>query len=156
MKAFRFVPLLCLAVVVMLFCSSANAQVFQRPAKQETICIDGKCYPVVSRSVVSEVVTESSVAIASTEATTLRSDSRAFKKALLESARQARRSGEISLGQHLAVIAIAQRPAKLEEMKGSVHELAIEDGLATATAVDWMKLIEFIVRVLPELIAIFK
>jgi hypothetical protein len=56
----------------------------------------------------------------------------------------------------LAVIAIAQRPAKLEEMKGSVHELAIEDGLATATAIDWMKLIEFIVRVLPELIAIFK
>ena len=124
--------------------------------KQETICIDGKCYPVVSRSVVSEVVSESVVATASTEATTLRSDSRAFKKALLESARQARRSGEISLGQHLAVIAIAQRPAKLEEMKGSVHELAIEDGLATATAVDWMKLIEFIIRVLPELIAIFK
>ncbi len=156
MKTFRFVPMLCLAVVGMLFCSSANAQVFQRPVKQETICIDGKCYPVVSRSVVSEVVSESVVATASTEATTLRSDSRAFKRALLESARQARRSGEISLGQHLAVIAIAQRPVKLEEMKGSVHELAIEDGLATATSVDWMKLIEFIIRVLPELIAIFK
>lgn len=156
MKTLRFVPLLCLAVVGMLFCSSANAQVFQRPVKQETICIDGKCYPVVSRSVVSEVVSASTVATASTEATTLRSDSRSFKRALLESARQARRSGEISLGQHLAVIAIAQRPAKLEEMKGSVHELAIEDGLATATSVDWMKLIEFIIRVLPELIAIFK
>lgn len=144
MTTLRFIPLLCLAVVGMLFCVSVNAQ--------ETICIDGKCYPVVSRTIVSE----STVATASTEATTLRSDSRAFKRALLESARQARRSGEISLGQHLAVIAIAQRPAKLEEMKGSVHELAIEDGLATATAIDWMKLIEFIVRVLPELIAIFK
>jgi hypothetical protein len=143
MKTFRFVPLLCLAVVVMLFCSSANAQ--------ETICINGKCYPVVSREVVVQAT-----ATETAEASLLRSDSRAFKRALLESARQARRSGEISLGQHLAVIAIAQRPAKLAEMQTSVHELAIEDGQATATAIDWMKLIEFMIRVLPELIAIFK
>jgi hypothetical protein len=151
MKSFRLVSLACVAVA-MLFGSYASAQVFQRPAKQETICIDGKCYPVVSR----EIVSETTVATATAEATTLRSDSKAFKRALLESARQARRSGEISLGQHLAVIAIAQRPARLEEMKTSVHELAIEDGQATATAIDWMKLIEFIIKVLPELIAIFK
>ncbi|MFY8199379.1 MAG: hypothetical protein ACOVLE_01820 [Pirellula staleyi] len=129
--------------------------IFVLPAQTQaqngkTICIDGKCYPLVSSVVVSESM------VATADASGLRSDSRAFKRALLESARQARRSGEISLGQHLAVIAIAQRPAKLEEMKASVHELAIEDGLATATAVDWMKLIEFIIRVLPELIAIFK
>lgn len=151
MKSFRLVCVLAVTVA-MLFSVSANAQVFQRPSKQETICIDGKCYPVVSR----EVVSESTVATATAEASLLRSDSRAFKKALLEAARQARRSGEISLGQHLAVIAIAQRPARLAEMQSSVHELAIEDGQATATAIDWMKLIEFIIKVLPELIAIFK
>lgn len=139
MKSFRLV-FACL-VVSMLFGSYAMAQ--------ETICIDGKCYPVVSRTVVSQ-------STATAEASLLRSDSRAFKKALLEAARQARRSGEISLGQHLAVIAIAQRPARLAEMQSSVHELAIEDGQATATAIDWMKLIEFIIKVLPELIAIFK
>jgi hypothetical protein len=146
MKPFASILFLCIAVVcsALFFGATVNAQ--------ETICINGKCYPVVSR----EVVSQSSVATATTEATTLRSDSRAFKRALLESARQARRSGEISLGQHLAVIAIAQRPAKLEEMKTSVHELAIEDGQATATAIDWMRLIEFIIKVLPELIAIFK
>ena len=140
MKSFRLVSVFAVAVA-MLFGVSALAQ--------ETICVDGKCYPVVSREVVSQ-------ATATAEASLLRSDSRAFKRALLESARQARRSGEISLGQHLAVIAIAQRPAKLAEMQSSVHELAIEDGQATAAAVDWMKLIEFIIRVLPELISIFK
>jgi hypothetical protein len=117
----------------------------------KTICIDGKCYPVVS----SEIVSVSSLAqVSAVEASGLRSDSRQFKRALLEAARKARRSGEISMGQHLAVIALAQRPAKLEELKTSVHELAIEDGLATATAIDWMKLIELIIRVLPDLIAI--
>jgi hypothetical protein len=141
MKSFRLV-FACL-VVAMLFGGYASGQ--------ETICINGKCYPVVSREVVSQAT-----ATATAEASLLRSDSRAFKRALLESARQARRSGEISLGQHLAVIAIAQRPAKLAEMQSSVHELAIEDGQATATAIDWMKLIEFIIKVLPELIAIFK
>jgi hypothetical protein len=140
MKSFRLVSAVAVAVA-MLFGVSAMAQ--------ETICVDGKCYPVVSREVVSQ-------ATATAEASLLRSDSRAFKRALLESARQARRSGEISLGQHLAVIAIAQRPAKLAEMQTSVHELAIEDGQATATAIDWMKLIEFIIKVLPELISIFK
>jgi hypothetical protein len=140
MKSFRLVSVVAVAVA-MLFGGYASAQ--------ETICINGKCYPVVSREVVSQ-------STATAEASLLRSDSRAFKRALLESARQARRSGEISLGQHLAVIAIAQRPAKLAEMQSSVHELAIEDGQATATAIDWMKLIEFIIKVLPELIAIFK
>jgi hypothetical protein len=140
MKSFRLASVLCVAVA-MLFGSYASAQ--------ETICINGKCYPVVSRSVVSQ-------ATATAEPSILRSDSRAFKRALLESARQARRSGEISLGQHLAVIAIAQRPSRLAEMQTSVHELAIEDGQATATAIDWMKLIEFIIKVLPELISIFK
>jgi len=137
---------LFLLLVGCLFAVPSNVQA----QSGKTICIDGKCYPLVSSVIVSESV------VATADASGLRSDSRAFKRALLEAARKARRSGEISPGKHLAVIAIAQRPARLEEVKTSVHELAIEDGLATATAIDWTKLIEFIIRVLPELIAIFK
>jgi hypothetical protein len=151
MKTYR--SILCLLVAVVgLFAISQNS-FGQAPSKQETICINGKCYPVISREIVSEPSTVETLSI---DASAFRSDSRQFKRAFLEAARQARRSGEISAGQHLAAIAIAQRPAKLEAMKVSVHELAVEDGVATVTAIDWMKLIEFILKILPELISIFK
>ena len=157
MKTFRSTLFLLVAFVGLL--TIPQISFGQAPKqKQETICINGICYPVISREIVSEpIVSEpSTVDTLSVDAAAFKSDSRQFKKAFLEAARQARRSGEISAGQHLAAIAIAQRPAKLEAMKVSVHELAVEDGVASATAIDWMKLIEFILKILPELISIFK
>ena len=78
---------------------------------------------------------------------------------LKPAARQARLAGDISIGENLAIVFASQRPAKLEEFKNAIHELAIQDGLATAQAIDWDKLIAFIEKLIPiiiQLIGIFK
>ena len=135
--------ILCLLFALVFFSPNLFAQ--------QKICINGVCYDVVSEQVVSAPL--------AVESASLKSDTQKFKKALLESARIARRSGEIGIGQHLAIIAAAQRPQKLEEMKAAVHELAIEDGLATAQAIDWNQLIGFLEKLIPviiQLIGLFK
>ena len=84
----------------------------------------------------------------------LKSDTVKFKRSLLQAARQARKTGEISMGQHLAIIVASQRPATLERMKVAAHELAVEDGMATAASVDWDKLIGFLEKLIPLIVQI--
>lgn len=138
--------ILCLLFALIFFSPNLFAQ--------QKICINGICYDVVA-----PVVSAATPAPLALDGMSLKSDTQKFKKALLESARIARRSGEIGIGQHLAIIAAAQRPQKLEEMKTAVHELAIEDGLATAQAIDWNQLIGFLEKLIPviiQLIGLFK
>lgn len=119
---------------------------------QETICINGKCYPVVSRTVVQSTQSEVTVQVAAIPQ--LKSDSVKFRKALLESAKKARQDGEISFGQYFSIVVASRNPAKLEAMKTAVHETAIEEGLATTQAIDWDKLGDFLVKIVPLIIQI--
>ena len=140
-------------LICCLFAAPAMAQ-----QKREKICIDGVCYDVVS-TVASTVTVPTSTTVGSfaakqdaTDAAfipVLKSDSAKFRKNLLEAARLARRSGDISIFQHLAIISASRNLKTLEKLKGDVHELAIEDGMASIQAIDWDKLLAFIEKLLP-------
>lgn len=125
---------------------------------QKTICINGVCYPVVS-----ETVVKSSQAVVEADSQALiprlKSDSVKFRRSLLAAARQSHQSGAISLGQYFAIINASRKPAVLAELQSSVHEYAIEEGVASATAIDWDKLIGVIEKLIPiiiQLIGMFK
>jgi hypothetical protein len=125
----------------------------QQP-KKEKICIDGVCYDVVSTITLPVATTVAPFAVTqdATDAAfipVLKSDTKQFRKNLLEAARLARRSGDISIFQHLAIISASRNLKTLEKLKGDVHELAIEDGMATIQAIDWDKLLAFIEKLLP-------
>ena len=139
-----------LGLILTCFVSSfANAQ-----QKQEKICIDGVCYNVVSRVTVPVVAPMVTMPVTqdATDAAfipVMRSDTAKFRKNLLEAARLARRSGEISAFDHLRIIRTSRNVKELERLKGDLHEFAIEDGMATVQAIDWDKLLSFIEKLLP-------
>lgn len=132
-----------LLLVCCLFATPAMAQ-----QKRERICIDGVCYDVVNTATLATSTT-AQVATDAAFIPVMRSDSAKFRKNLLEAARLARRSGDISIFQHLAIISASRNLKTLERLKGDVHELAIEDGMATIQAIDWDKLLAFIEKLLP-------
>lgn len=76
----------------------------------------------------------------------------AFRRSLLEAARNARKSGEITSIQFFMLSAASRNPAVLDKMQQAVHEAAIEEGLATAQAIDWDSLISFIEKLIPIII----
>lgn len=123
-------------------------------AQQQKICINGVCYDVVNRVTVPTVAPMAPMAVTqdATDAAfipVMRSDTAKFRKNLLEAARLARRSGDISMFQHLAIIRASRNVKELERLKGDIHELAIEDGMATIQAIDWDMLLSFIEKLLP-------
>ena len=75
-----------------------------------------------------------------------------FRRSLLEAAKRARQSGEITAMEYFTLSAASRNPRVLDKMQAAVHEAAIEDGLATATAIDWDSLIEFIEKLIPIII----
>ncbi len=76
----------------------------------------------------------------------------AFRRSLLEAARNARKSGEITSIQFFMLSAASRNPNVLDKMQQAVHEAAIEEGLATAQAIDWNGLISFIEKLIPIII----
>lgn len=76
----------------------------------------------------------------------------AFRRSLLEAARNARKSGEITSIQFFMLSAASRNPNVLDKMQQAVHEAAIEEGLATAQAIDWAGLISFIEKLIPIII----
>lgn len=123
-------------------------------AQQQKICINGVCYDVINRVTVPTVAPMAPMAVTqdATDAAfipVMRSDTAKFRKNLLEAARLARRSGDISMFQHLSIIRASRNMKELERLKGDIHELAIEDGMATIQAIDWDKLLSFIEKLLP-------
>jgi hypothetical protein len=140
-------------VLLLVCCLFAVPAMAQQP-KKEKICIDGVCYDVVSTvtmpvgsSVAPFAVTQDATDAAFIPA--MKSDTAKFRKNLLEAARLARRSGDISIFQHLEIIRTSRNIKELERLKGDIHELAIEDGMATIQAIDWDKLLSFIEKLLP-------
>lgn len=80
------------------------------------------------------------------------SDNRKFRRALLEAGRKARDSGEITAIEFFMLSAASRNPRVLDKMQAAVHEAAIEEGLATAQAIDWDSLISFIEKLIPIII----
>lgn len=76
----------------------------------------------------------------------------AFRRSLLEAARNARKSGEITSIQFFMLSAASRNPAVLDKMQQAVHEAAIEEGLATTQAINWDGLISFIEKLIPIII----
>ena len=76
----------------------------------------------------------------------------AFRRSLLEAARNARKSGEITAVEFFMLSAASRNPATLDKMQAAIHEAAIEEGLATAQAIDWNSLIDFIEKLIPIII----
>ena len=137
---------------LLVFCLLSAPAMAQQ--KREKICIDGVCYDVVSTVTlpVATTVGPSAVTQDTTDAAfipVMKSDTAKFRRNLLEAARLARRSGDISIFQHLAIIRTSRNVKELERLKGDIHELAIEDGMATIQAIDWDKLLSFIEKLLP-------
>lgn len=79
-------------------------------------------------------------------------DRLAFRRSLLEAARNARKSGDITAVEFFMLSAASRNPATLDKMQQAIHEAAIEEGLATAQAIDWTSLIDFIEKLIPIII----
>lgn len=76
----------------------------------------------------------------------------AFRRSLLEAARNARKAGEITSIEFFMLSAASRNPNVLDKMQQAVHEAAIEEGLATTQAIDWAGLIDFIEKLIPIII----
>lgn len=75
-----------------------------------------------------------------------------FRRVLLAAAQKARDAGDITSAQYLLLSFASRSPRVLEQIQGAVHEQAIEEGLATAQAIDWDALINFIEKLIPIII----
>ena len=73
-------------------------------------------------------------------------------KAVMQAARQAKDKGTITSFQLATLSVLARTPATFEKIQLVIHETAIEEGLATATAIDWNALIAFIEKLIPLII----
>lgn len=72
-----------------------------------------------------------------------------FRKSLMEAARSARQKGEIDAAQFFKIAAMSRIPKVAANLEAAIHEAAIEEGIATANAIDWDAIIEFIERLIP-------
>lgn len=75
-----------------------------------------------------------------------------FRRSLLAAAKQARNAGDITPAQYFLLSAASRNPLVLDRIQQAVHEAAIEEGLATAQAIDWDSLIGFIEKLIPIII----
>jgi hypothetical protein len=72
-----------------------------------------------------------------------------FLRALLKAASNQRRAGNITIEEYLVIARSARNPEKLQELRDSMADAAVEEGLATTTAINWDGLIAFIEKLLP-------
>jgi len=75
-----------------------------------------------------------------------------FRTALMAAAKESRQKGEISVAEYFKIAAMSRLPKVLANLEASIHEAAIEEGLATTQAPDWNSIIEFIQKLIPLII----
>jgi len=75
-----------------------------------------------------------------------------FRTALMAAAKESRQKGEISVAEYFKIAAMSRLPKVLANLEASIHEAAIEEGLATTQAPDWNAIIEFIQKLIPLII----
>ena len=130
-------------------CSSATGPEVRSTSTCSTVA--SSCPEVRSSCSIQESVLPQTTYV--TEATNaIQNRKLTFRQALMKAASNAHHNGEITILQYFALARSSLNPAKLAEMQQSVHESAVQEGLATATAIDWNKLIEFIEKLIPIII----
>lgn len=75
-----------------------------------------------------------------------------FRKAFLSAVKEARESDQISALQHGRLVIASLRPRELANIEAWCHENAVQEGLATPSAIDWDNLIAFIEKLIPLII----
>jgi len=95
------------------------------------------------------VVTSTTTTSTEVTALAMRSD---FRKALMDAAKASREKGEITVAEYFKIAALSRIPKVLANLEASVHEAAIEEGIATVQAPDWNAIIDFIERLIPLII----
>jgi hypothetical protein len=146
-------------------CDFSFAQMFQRrQAVTYETCTGPNCqsaqqfYPS-SVVVQSPVVVPSSVTVSSVQsvapvssASILANDRAVFRRAFMKSLKAAKQSGAITDLEYLRLVTMSLRPASLDKIRETVQETAIQEGLATATAINWDGLIAFMEKLIPLII----
>ena len=160
----RTVSLLLSLCFVAGCCDFSFAQMFQRrQAVTNETCTGPNCqsapqfYP--SSVVQSPVVVPSGVIVSSVQpvtsvssATILANDRAVFRRAFMKSLKAAKQSGAITDLEYLRLVTMSLRPASLDKIRETVQETAIQEGLATATAINWDGLIAFMEKLIPLII----
>lgn len=92
------------------------------------------------------------ITIVTAEIQTVASERRKFHRVLMQAARNARADGKITSFQLAAFSLLSRNPASMDKIQAVIHETAISEGLATATAINWEQLIKFIEKLIPLII----
>jgi hypothetical protein len=144
-------------------CDLMFGQVFQRRsvATYET-CTGPNCQstpkfysaPVVVQSpVVSSVTISSAQPVVAVSSATIQANDRAvFRRSFMKSLKAAKQAGTITDLEYLRLVTMSLRPASLDKIRETVQETAIQEGLATATSIDWDGLIGFMEKLIPLII----
>jgi hypothetical protein len=122
-------------------CSVLESRQSFVPTQSYTVVSSVPSYTVVSSS----VVETQSVA-----------DNVIFRRVLLKAASNQRRAGNISIEDYLVIARSARNPAKLQELRDALQDAAVEEGLATATAINWEGIADFIERLLPIILKLIE
>lgn len=84
------------------------------------------------------------------------SDRIAFRRSLIAVARKARQDNDISITEFLLIAGASRNPVTCDRLMASVHEAAIEEGLASTQAIDWNAIADFLERILPIIIKLIE
>lgn len=116
-------------------------------------------YSVPSQPIIvadSSAIVQSASSSSVVEAAGIISDRMAFRRSLKEATRNQVAQGNITPGQALLLNGLTFFPAKCDAVMAAVHDAAIDEGLATATAIDWDGLASFIERILPIILQLIQ
>ena len=163
MKTISFLLSLCFVAGC---CELSFGQIFQRrSAVAYETCTGPNCqsttqfYSTPANVAVQSPVVSSSVTVSSVQpvtlvssATILANDRAVFRRAFMKSLKAAKQSGAITDLEYLRLVTMSLRPASLDKIRETVQETAIQEGLATATAINWDGLIAFMEKLIPLII----
>ncbi len=165
-----------LAVLLVLVCSSiTEAQVlrkFRSSPAPAPVCTGPGCptpsfaprvvysspvpsYPIET-VVYSEVVPSVSQVLTS-DASILSTTNTAFRRTLLQAARESRKSGAIDTKQYFTIVAASYNPRAMDRIRSAVQDAAIEEGLVAVNAeIDWDAILAFIKELIPLIIQLIE
>lgn len=107
---------------------------------------------VVQPSTSSMTISSAQPIVAVSSATILANDRATFRRAFMKSLKAAKQSGAISDLEYLRIVTMSLRPASIDKIRETVQESAIQEGLATATAINWDGLISFMEKLIPLIV----
>jgi hypothetical protein len=75
-----------------------------------------------------------------------------FRQSFLKAVKEAREADKITALQHGRLVIASLRPRELANIEDWCQENAVQEGLATPSAIDWDNLISFIEKLIPLII----